>query len=69
MIKINKKHKKEIFAFRKEILAETARQDKIFCKICKKLNIDPDGEDGDALFDHIYNDSNWTVVYTDENTN
>lgn len=36
MIKINKKHKKEIDAFRKDILAETARQDKIFCKICKK---------------------------------
>ena len=69
MININKKHKKEISAFRKEILAETTRQDKIFCKICKKLNIDPESDDGDALFDHIYNDSDWTVVYTDENTN
>ena len=69
MIQINKKHKKEIAAFRKDILAEMAAQDKVFYKLCKKLNIDPDGEDGDALFDHIYNDSNWTVKYTDENTN
>ena len=69
MININKKHKKEISAFRKEILAETARQDKLFSKICKKLNIDPESDDGDAVFDHIYNDSNWTVKYTDENTN
>lgn len=69
MIKINKKHKKEIDAFRKDILAEMAAQDKVFSKLCKKLNINPDGENGDALFDHIYNDSNWTVEYTDENTN
>ena len=69
MTTINNKHKKEIFAFRKKILAETARQDKIFSKICKKLNIGPESEDGDALFDHIYNDSDWTVVYTDENKN
>lgn len=69
MIKINKKHKKEIDAFRKDILAEMAAQDKVFSKLCKKLNIDPESEDGDAVFDHIYNDSNWTVEYTDENTN
>lgn len=69
MITIHKKHKKEIAAFRKEILTDMARQDKVFSKLCKKLNIQPDGEDGDTLFDHIYNGSNWTVVYTDENTN
>jgi hypothetical protein len=63
MIKINKKHKKEISAFRKDILAEMAAQDKVFSKLCKKLNIDPDGDDGDTLFDHIYNDTDWTVEY------
>lgn len=63
MIKINKKHKKEIDAFRKDILAEMAAQDKVFSKLCKKLNINPDGEDGDALFDHIYNETDWTVKY------
>ena len=63
MIKINKKHKKEIDSFRKDILAEMAAQDKVFSKLCKKLNINPDGEDGDALFDHIYNETDWTVKY------
>lgn len=66
-MKINKKHGKEIAAFRKEILAEMARQDKMFAKLCKKLNIAPDGADGDALFDHIYNGTDWTIEYTDEN--
>jgi hypothetical protein len=69
MTTINKKHKKEITAFRKDILAEMAAQDKVFSKLCKKLNIDPDGEDGDALFDHIYNGTDWTIEYTDENGN
>lgn len=69
MIKINKKHKKEISAFRKDILAQMAVQDKVFSKLCKKLNIDHDGEDGDALFDHIYNGTDWVVEYTDENAN
>lgn len=69
MITIHKKHKKEIAAFRKDILAEMAAQDKIFSKLCKKLNIDPESDDGDVLFDHIYNDTDWTVKYTDENTN
>ena len=63
MRKINKKHKKEIDAFRKDIFAEMAAQDKVFSKLCKKLNIDPDGDDGDTLFDHIYNDTDWTVKY------
>jgi hypothetical protein len=63
MIKINKKHKKEIDAFRKDILSEMAAQDKVFFKLCKKLNIDPDSDDGDTLFDHIYNDTDWTVEY------
>ena len=63
MITIDKKHKKEIDAFRKDILAEMAAQDKVFSKLCKKLGIDPDGKDGDALFDHIYNGSIWPVNF------
>lgn len=67
MIKINKKHKKEIDAFRKDILSQQIAQDKIFSKLCKKLNIAPDSDDNDYLFDHVYNNTDWTVEYTNEN--
>lgn len=68
MIKINKKHKKDIDALRKQILAEMAAQDKLFSKLCKKLGIDFESEDAYTLFDHIYNNTDWTIEYTDEKT-
>jgi hypothetical protein len=38
-------------------------EDKEFHRICKWMNIDPNGNDGEAVWDHIYNGSDWRIEY------
>jgi hypothetical protein len=66
MLSIDKKYKKEITTFQKEIKKQNLQQDKKFEKICKKLDIDADGDMGNCLFDYIYNDCNYCVEFTDD---
>ncbi len=38
--------------------------DDLFWDLCNDLKIDPEGEDGETLWDHIYNGTNWTVEFS-----
>jgi hypothetical protein len=64
ILNIDKKHKKEIDAFKKKVKKDISKQDKIFKSLCKKMKINPDQVDGDILFDHIFNDADFNVIYS-----
>jgi hypothetical protein len=66
MLSIDKKYKKEIVDFQKEVKKQSLDQDKKFERICKKLKINPDGQFGDCLFDYIFNGSNYYVEFSDD---
>jgi hypothetical protein len=65
MITLDKKHKKAVDAARKEIVKHTKAQDATFLRLCKKLKVDGNSPEGDSLWDHIFNDTDWVIEYND----
>ena len=63
MITLPKESKKAVKLLKKFIESNDKTEDKMFRKLCKWLTIDPDSPEGEALWDHVYNDTDWTVKY------
>ena len=60
---IDKKYKARIKALQKLNEKNSDAENEEFVSICEELDIDPESEDGDALFDHIFNGTMWTVKF------
>jgi hypothetical protein len=58
-LKISKKHQPLINDFKKIIIANREMEDKLFAALCSEMKLDAPQEE--LLFDHVYNDSHWTV--------
>jgi len=43
-------------ASRKAVLARNKADEKMFLKLCKELDIDPDSVGGNVVYDYIFND-------------
>lgn len=63
MITLPKESKKAVKLLKKFVSINDKEEDKMFRKLCKWLGIDPDSAEGEALWDHVYNDTDWTVKY------
>ena len=63
MITLNKKYKKLVNAFAKGVKARNKEEDRLFNALCKELNVDGESNEGESLWDHVYNGSDWTVKY------
>ena len=59
-LKINKKYQKEINKLRTIINNHHEKEDKLFNALVKKMKIKT-REDNEILWDHIYNNTQWTV--------
>ena len=64
VVKIPKKHQKEISKFKKLLHKHRAEEDKIVAKLLKSMKLK--GNETDIVWDHIYNDTDWCVEYTKE---
>ena len=63
-LKINKKHQKEIAKIRMLIEKHRLKEDLAIEKLAKSMKIDPSQEISsyfETLWDHIYNQTSWTV--------
>lgn len=60
---IDKKHKARIKALSELNDKNYETENAEFVAICEVLEIDPEGDDGNALFDHIFNKTMWTVKF------
>jgi hypothetical protein len=56
---IKKKYQKRIQRFKNMLLKSQLRQDKRFERIASSMGLSE--EEGKILWDHIYNDTEWTV--------
>jgi hypothetical protein len=56
---IKKKYQKRIQRFKNMLLKSQLRQDKRFERIAASMGLSE--EEGKILWDHIYNDTEWTV--------
>jgi hypothetical protein len=63
MIILDKKHKKTVTNFIKLVKANQDKEVKLYTALCKKLKVKEGTSEDDSLFDHIYNDSEWTIKY------
>lgn len=63
MITLPKESKKAVKLLKKFVSMNDKTEDKMFRDLCKWLDVDPDSEAGEALWDHVYNDTDWTVKY------
>lgn len=59
-MKINKQYQKEINKLRTIINNHHVKEDKLFNTLVKKMKIKT-REDNEILWDHIYNNTHWTV--------
>lgn len=64
MISIDREFQKDIDKLQKLAEKHSNIENEKFIALCKKLNMDPDGPEGDALFDYIYNKTDWTIDFT-----
>lgn len=63
MLTIDKKFTNKINRLKKLSESNTDKEAKMFEKLCSDMNIEPNSNEGDCLFDHIFNDCDWTVEY------
>lgn len=63
MITLPKESKNAVKLLKKFIASNNKTEDKMFRVLCKFLKIAPDSKEGETLWDHIYNDSDWNVKY------
>jgi hypothetical protein len=55
--------KKDIANLKKLVRKNDKIEEKEFNRICKWIGVEPESEAGDAIFDHIYNGSDWMIEY------
>ena len=58
-LKISKKHQPLVNDFKKIIIANREMEDKLFAALSLEMKLDSAQEE--LLFDHVYNDTHWTV--------
>lgn len=63
MLIIQKKFVNKIKKLKKLSEDNTNKEAQMFDKLCAEMDIHPDSEDGDCLFDHVFNDLDWSVEY------
>ena len=65
VVKIPKKHQKEISKFKKLLHKHRAEEDKLFEGLAASMHLKNDTE-VEIVWDHIYNDTDWCVEYSKE---
>lgn len=63
MILINKKYRTKVNALRKKITLQQKQQDQWIEKLAKEAGVNLKGEDFETFWDHIMNETEWTVKY------
>lgn len=58
-LKINKENQKLVKNFKKIVVKNREIEDRLFAALASKMMLTASEEE--ILFDHIYNDTNWTV--------
>ena len=64
MISINRQFQKDIDALQNLAEKHSSIENAKFVVLCEKIGMDPDGPEGDLLFDYIYNKTDWTIDFT-----
>ena len=64
MITLDQKHKKDVEAAKTAIKGLTVIEDFVMGALATKLNIEEGTEEYDSLWDHVFNDTDWTVKYS-----
>lgn len=63
MLVIEKKFANKVKKLKKLSAENADKEAKLFEKLCKDMNIGVESDEGDCLFDHVFNDTDWTVKY------
>lgn len=63
MISIDKKYRTKVNALRKKITLQQKQQDQWIEKLAKEAGVKLKGEDFETFWDHIMNETEWTVKY------
>lgn len=58
-LKINKENQKLVSDFKKIVVKNREIEDRLFAALVSKMMLTASEEE--ILFDHVYNDTNWTV--------
>jgi hypothetical protein len=58
-LKINKENQKLVKNFKKIVVKNREIEDRLFAALASKMMLTASEEE--LLFDHVYNDTNWTV--------
>ncbi|HEY9276503.1 MAG TPA: hypothetical protein VIO63_05070 [Candidatus Nanopelagicaceae bacterium] len=58
-LKINKENQKLVKNFKKIVIKNREIEDRLFAALASKMMLTASEEE--LLFDHVYNDTNWTV--------
>lgn len=58
-LKINKENQKLVKNFKKIVIKNREIEDRLFAALASKMMLTASEEE--LLFDHVYNDSHWTV--------
>ena len=64
MMIINKKYKNTIEEYKRAIKASQVYQDNMFAVLCDDIGIEDGTPEAEALWDHIFNDTDWTITYS-----
>ena len=60
---LEKKYKKSITAFQKKVVARMKAEEKEYNAFCVSLGLELGSESDETLWDHIFNQTDWTVEY------
>jgi hypothetical protein len=63
MLTINKKYKSKVAALRRKVALQQKQQDSWILKLAKEAGINTSGDDFETLWDHVMNETDWTVKY------
>jgi hypothetical protein len=60
---IDRKHRKVVKALQEMIAENSKREEAELDRVCELIGIDPESEDADTLFDHVFNGTERTVKF------
>lgn len=63
MITLDEKHKKLVNKAKLKINGLTVKQNDIFTLLCNQVGIQEDTPEAESLWDHVFNDTDWTVKF------
>lgn len=66
-LQIDSKFKDRVDRTKHEIAVLRNRQEFLAQELAVELNVPYESPEYEILWDHIFNDTDWTVTYTDEN--